>query len=135
MPYPRGSFDVAVMALVLVCLPEPARGVAEMVRVLAPGGVACAYNWDLAGGGSPLAPLALALRQAGVPVPRPPPLALSGEADLQRLWENAGLQGVCTRRITVRRQFESFEQAVRRKIIREVAVAPPPGPLVERATV
>jgi hypothetical protein len=31
--------------------------------------------------------------------------------------------------------FESFEQAVRRKIIREVAVAPPPGPLVERATV
>jgi hypothetical protein len=30
--------------------------------------------------------------------------------------------------------FESFEQAVRRKIIREVAVAPPPGPLVERAT-
>ncbi|MDB5412343.1 MAG: hypothetical protein JWR10_678 [Rubritepida sp.] len=29
--------------------------------------------------------------------------------------------------------FESFEQAVRRKIIREVAAAPPPGPLVERA--
>ena len=29
--------------------------------------------------------------------------------------------------------FESFEQAVRRKIIREVAAAPEPGPLVERA--
>ena len=30
--------------------------------------------------------------------------------------------------------FESFEQAVRRKIIREVAAAPAPGPQVERAT-
>ncbi len=29
--------------------------------------------------------------------------------------------------------FEAFEQAVKRKIIREVAAAPPPGPLIERA--
>lgn len=29
--------------------------------------------------------------------------------------------------------FEAFEQAVKRKIIREIAWAPPPGPLVERA--
>ena len=29
--------------------------------------------------------------------------------------------------------FEAFEQAVKRKIIREIAAAPPPGPLVERA--
>lgn len=30
--------------------------------------------------------------------------------------------------------FEAFEQAARRKIIREIAAAPPPGPEVERAT-
>jgi hypothetical protein len=29
--------------------------------------------------------------------------------------------------------FDAFETAVKRKIIREIAVAPPPGPLVERA--
>jgi hypothetical protein len=29
--------------------------------------------------------------------------------------------------------FEAFEQAVKRKIIREIAAAPPPGPQVERA--
>jgi hypothetical protein len=29
--------------------------------------------------------------------------------------------------------FDAFEQAVKRKIIREIAAAPPPGPLVERA--
>lgn len=31
--------------------------------------------------------------------------------------------------------FEAFELAVRRKIIREIAAVPPPGPLVERAIV
>jgi hypothetical protein len=30
--------------------------------------------------------------------------------------------------------FAAFEQAVKRKIIREIAAAPPPGPVVERAT-
>ncbi|MFC7609122.1 hypothetical protein ACFQT2_12470 [Pseudoroseomonas aestuarii] len=29
--------------------------------------------------------------------------------------------------------FQAFEGAVRRKIIREIASNPPPGPLVERA--
>ena len=29
--------------------------------------------------------------------------------------------------------FDAFEQAVKRKIIREIAAAPPQGPLVERA--
>jgi hypothetical protein len=29
--------------------------------------------------------------------------------------------------------FDAFEAAVKRKIIREIAAAPPPGPLVERA--
>lgn len=31
--------------------------------------------------------------------------------------------------------FEAFESAVKRKIIREIAAAPPPGPLIERANV
>lgn len=34
--------------------------------------------------------------------------------------------------LVVAEGFEAFEQAVRRKIIREIALAPPPGPLVER---
>lgn len=111
MPYPPASFDAAVMALVLVFLPEPARGVAEMVRVLAPGGRACAYNWDLAAGGSPLAPLGLAMRQAGVPTPAPACEAASREDVMRQLWLDAGLKAVQTRAITVQRRFDSFEQA------------------------
>ena len=34
--------------------------------------------------------------------------------------------------LVVAEGFAAFEGAVRRKIIREIAAAPPPGPLVER---
>src|SRR6202048_2751618 len=57
LPFPDRSFDVAIMALVIFFVPEPAKGVAEMVRVVAPGGEIAAYAWDIAGGGFPLAAL------------------------------------------------------------------------------
>ena len=53
LPYADGSFDAAVMALVIFFVPEPAKGVAEMARVIRPGGGACAYAWDILGGGFP----------------------------------------------------------------------------------
>lgn len=109
LPYPPASFDVAVMALVLFYLADPARGVAQMARVVAPGGVVCAYNWDLARGGSPLAVLGQAMRRAGVETPTAPSAWVADEAAVARLWAGAGLEDVQTRRITVRREFESFE--------------------------
>ncbi len=51
-----------------------------MVRVLAPGGTAAAYNWDLAAGGSPLAPLGRVMREAGLRADVAPSEAISGEA-------------------------------------------------------
>src|SRR5579884_1605406 len=53
LPFDDDTFDVATMALVLFFVPEPARGVAEMARVLKPGGIAAAYAWDMLGGGFP----------------------------------------------------------------------------------
>jgi ubiquinone/menaquinone biosynthesis C-methylase UbiE len=38
LPFADRAFDVATMALVIFFVPEPAKGVAEMVRVVAPGG-------------------------------------------------------------------------------------------------
>jgi ubiquinone/menaquinone biosynthesis C-methylase UbiE len=49
LPFAAGAFDVAVMALVIFFVPEPAKGVAEMARVVAPGGQVAAYAWDIAG--------------------------------------------------------------------------------------
>jgi ubiquinone/menaquinone biosynthesis C-methylase UbiE len=38
LPFRSGSFDVAVASLVLCSVPDPARGLGEVRRVLAPGG-------------------------------------------------------------------------------------------------
>ena len=44
LPFGAASFDVAVMPLVIFFVPEPARGVAEMARVVRPGGLVAAYS-------------------------------------------------------------------------------------------
>ncbi|HET9715726.1 MAG TPA: class I SAM-dependent methyltransferase [Pseudolabrys sp.] len=69
LPYSNGSFDVAVMALVISFVSDPARAVSEMVRVVRPGGWVAAYMWDIPGGGLPLAPLRKAVVAAGLPAP------------------------------------------------------------------
>ena len=72
LPYSDDSFDAAVMALVIFFVPDPAKGVAEMVRVVCPGGIIAAYAWDMAGGGFPYATLQAEMRAMGVAVPVPP---------------------------------------------------------------
>ena len=53
LPFPADRFDTAVMALVLIFVPDPVRGVAEMARVVRPGGTIATYMWDMLGGGFP----------------------------------------------------------------------------------
>src|SRR3569833_502670 len=73
LPCEDDGFDAAVMALVIFFVPDPAQGVAEMKRVVKPGGTVSAYAWDLLEpGGFPMAPLQEELREAGV-VPLLPP--------------------------------------------------------------
>jgi ubiquinone/menaquinone biosynthesis C-methylase UbiE len=61
LPFDDHSFDASVMALVIFFVPEPAKGLAEMVRVVRPGGSISAYVWDvLEPGGFPIGYPALA---------------------------------------------------------------------------
>ena len=108
LPYANGTFDYAVMPLVIFFVPEPAQGVAEMKRVLVPGGVAAAYAWDLYGGGFPYHSLRLAVNALGYPVPAPPSPEASRQDVLQSLWQAAGLTEVQTTLIEVERSFASF---------------------------
>ncbi|MGA7025481.1 MAG: class I SAM-dependent methyltransferase, partial [Pseudolabrys sp.] len=63
LPFPADTFDVAIMALVIFFVPDPAKGVAEMTRVARPGGAVAAYAWDILGGGFTLEPLRIELRE------------------------------------------------------------------------
>jgi ubiquinone/menaquinone biosynthesis C-methylase UbiE len=109
LPFPDGSFDIAMMALVIFFLPDPAAGVAEMVRVIRPGGRVTAYAWDIPGGGFTLEPIFAAMREIGMQPTLPPnPDAARAEA-LRELWTQAGLVDVETRKIVVQRSFADFD--------------------------
>jgi len=109
LPFPDDSFDVAVMPLVIFFVPDPARGVAEMARVVCPGGAVTAYAWDLLGGGHPYEALQAGMRELGVAVPVPPSSGASRLDALRDLWRDAGLEAVETREITVQRTFPGFD--------------------------
>ncbi len=109
LPFPAGSFDAATMALVIFFVPDPAKGVAEMARVLRPGGIAAAYAWDMLGGGFPAEPVLAEMRAMGLSPPRPPSLEASRVEALRALWTGAGFEAAETREITVERTFADFD--------------------------
>ena len=109
LPYANDSVDAAVMPLVIFFVPDPAKGVAEMVRVVRPGGTVSAYAWDMPGGGFPYYVLQTTLLEMGLTVPMPPSPDASRLDVLQSLWTNAGLSAVETREITVQRTFADFD--------------------------
>jgi len=109
LPLPDASVDVALMALVLFFLPDPAQGLREMVRVVRPGGTVAAYHWDMAGGGFPLQPVLDVARAEGHK-PQEPPSGWASALDAsERLWREAGLVDVQTRQFDVQRRFDGFE--------------------------
>ncbi len=109
LPFPADAFDVSVMPLVIFFVPDPAKGVAEMARVVCPGGTVTAYAWDICGGGFPYEALQVEMRAMGVTVPVPPSRDASRIDEMRGLWVGAGLEAVETREITVQRTFADFD--------------------------
>jgi SAM-dependent methyltransferase len=109
LPFPDNSFDAAAMALVIFFVPDPTKGVAEMARVVAPGGTVAAYVWDALGDGIPVAPIHIELRAMGLNPPLPPSAGASRLEALRELWTGAGLDAVETREIAVTRTFPDFD--------------------------
>lgn len=109
LPFEDNHFDAAVMALVLFFVPEPEKGVAEMMRVVRPGGTVAAYVWDIPNGGFPIDPIIAELRAMGKTPVLPPSADVSALDALEALWRRCGLDAVEARPIVVERTFADFE--------------------------
>jgi ubiquinone/menaquinone biosynthesis C-methylase UbiE len=110
LPFDRQRFDAAIMALVIFFVPIPARGVAEMARVVRPGGMVAAYAWDVLGGGFPFEPVWQEIRSVGAVPMLPPNPEAGGLAAMRDLWTAARLRDVEAREIVVARTFSTFEE-------------------------
>ena len=109
LPFPENAFDAAVMPLVIFFVPDPGKGVAEMARVVGPGGLVSAYAWDMLGGGFPYAALQEEMKAMGLTVPKAPSLEASRIEVLRELWIRAGLEAVADFAYGVERSFADFE--------------------------
>ncbi len=109
LPFPADSFDAAVMALVIFFVPEPAKGVAEMVRVVKPGGLVSAYAWDLMNGGHPFEAMQVEMRELGIPPTFPPTASVSRIEAMRDLWTAAGFRSIETNEFAVHRTYDDFD--------------------------
>jgi SAM-dependent methyltransferase len=112
LPMKSETFDAVVAGLVLNWVPDSEAAVAEMARVVRPGGIAGAYVWDYAGemqlvrtfwqAATALDPAAAALDQARqFPLCQPAPLAA--------LFRQAGLSDVAVDAIDIHTRFRDFD--------------------------
>jgi SAM-dependent methyltransferase len=115
LPFDEGSFDAAFAQLVVNFMSDPDAGVAEMRRVLRPGGVAVACVWDYPGEMTLLRVFwdaAAALDPAGVAgVDERTRMPFARRGELAPLWRRAGLRDVSDGAIVVSAAYESFDDA------------------------
>ena len=97
------------MALVITFLSDPGKAVAEMARVVRPGGWVGTYMWDVPGGGTPVHPIYVAMESLGMPSPRPPGAEVSRRDAMRALWEAAALESIETRVIRIRVTYADFD--------------------------
>ena len=110
LPFENQKFDSSTMALVLFFVPDPAKGLSEMIRVTKKNGTVSAYVWDILGGGFPAEPIQAGLRSMNYKYALPPSVDISLMDNLKECWESAGLQSIQTRVFEVERTFDDFEE-------------------------
>ena len=108
LPFPDESFDIAAAALAINFIPDPLRGLEEMRRVTAPGGMVAAYVWDFTRELSPSGPLRQALRAYGAEVPAIPGTAHTSLQALQSLFAHAGVLSIQSTTVDVTLAYADF---------------------------
>jgi SAM-dependent methyltransferase len=110
LPFADAAFDRAFSMLVLQFIPDAPRAVAEMRRVVRPGGTVAAAVWDGYGG---MLRTRLIWDTAAMLDPTfEPPLfrPLSAPGELANAWREAGLVDVEETDLVIRMQFADFDE-------------------------
>ncbi|GAB7007346.1 class I SAM-dependent methyltransferase [Nocardioides sp. AN3] len=108
LPFDDGSFGAAYAQLVVHFMADPVAGLAEMSRVVRPGGTVAACVWDF-GDGSPLGPFWDVARELDPSVPHELARPGTRPGQLMRLARQAGLTGVVDGVIEVAVPMATFE--------------------------
>lgn len=112
LPQSLEGFDAVVSGLVLNFVPRPEVAVAEMTRVVRPGGVVASYVWDYAGKMQLMRyfwDAAGALDPAAAHLDEGHRFPLCGPAPLTAVFRGAGLQDVDVRAIDVTTRFKNID--------------------------
>jgi ubiquinone/menaquinone biosynthesis C-methylase UbiE len=110
LPFADGEFDVAAMALVITFVPDPAQALAEMKRVVKPGGTLATYVWDFLGKGNTQQPLREAVEARGVVVQPTSGHIHSRLESLRTIFTAAGLDAVSVRPIEIEISYANFDE-------------------------
>ena len=112
LPFADGQFDHCLSLLALHLMSDPARAMAEMVRVTRRGGTIAGAVWDVRGGlpharlfldsAAMFEPAGAAVRDRYMTVP------LTQAGELEALWRSYGLAEVEQTTVSVRFDFVSF---------------------------
>jgi SAM-dependent methyltransferase len=112
LPFPDASFDRAMTQLVLQFVPDTTQAVAEMRRVVRPGGTIAAAVWNTGGGmvahrmffdtAAMLDPAGAALRAHAATRP------MTRRGELAALWRTTGLTDIVEDSITIWMDFPDF---------------------------
>lgn len=112
LPDPPHVHDAAVSGLVLNFVPRPSDALAEMRRVVRPGGVVGVYVWDYAGKMELMRifwDAAVGLDPSAAALDEGRRFALCRPEPLRELFESAGLRDMQVRPIDVPTRFQDFE--------------------------
>jgi SAM-dependent methyltransferase len=109
LPFHDDAFDVALAQLVVHFMADPVAGIAEMARVVRPGGTVAACVWDFGSARDPLSAFWAAAHEIDPDISDESHLAGVREGHLVELFEAAGLAAVRSAELVVSVEHASFE--------------------------
>ena len=109
LPYDTDVFDVAVMALVIQYIPDPARAMSEITRVVKPRGTVATYTWPGSGDAHPMQPMSEAIDALGISRPRRPGNQFRSVEALGALFAASGLVDMESRIYEIRLIYQDFD--------------------------